>query len=118
MWVVAFSPDGRRLASATGESGSLAEIGEMKIWDAITGKEILGLKGHASSVTSLAFSPDGKSLASSQRGSDRENLGHHDRPGKLHRRHGRHHGQQRGVQPGRQTLRLRERIWPRATRGK
>jgi WD40 repeat protein len=52
---VAFSPDGKRLA--TGGQG-------IKVWDAQTGQELLALKGHAEFVFSLAFSPDGKRLAS------------------------------------------------------
>ena len=36
----------------------------MKVWDAATGQEILTLKGHTGSVKSVAFSPDGKRLAS------------------------------------------------------
>jgi WD40 repeat protein len=53
---VAFSPDGTRLASASGPI--------MKVWDALTGQEILTLKGHNDRVSSVAFSPDGKRLAS------------------------------------------------------
>ena len=54
---VAFSSDGKRLASA-------ASGGIVKLWDAATGHESRTLKGHTSSVTSAAFSPDGKQLAS------------------------------------------------------
>ena len=54
---MAFSPDGKRLASASRDQ-------TVKVWDAVTGQEILTLKGHTSGVTSVAFSPDGKRLAS------------------------------------------------------
>src|SRR5262249_5478344 len=54
---VAFSPDGRRLASAS-------EDKTVKIWDSATGKELFTLKGHAGKVVSVAFSPDGWRLAS------------------------------------------------------
>ena len=39
-------------------------MGRVKVWDAATGQEILTLKGHTSDVTSVAFSPDGRRLAS------------------------------------------------------
>jgi WD40 repeat protein len=37
---------------------------EIKLWDSSRGREIAVLKGHGSTVTSLAFSPDGTLLAS------------------------------------------------------
>jgi WD40 repeat protein/serine/threonine protein kinase len=59
---VAFSPDGKRLASAGLVYVPGKEpVGEVKVWDAHTGKELLTLKGGGASV---AFSPDGKHLAS------------------------------------------------------
>ena len=35
----------------------------VKVWDAQTGQELLTLKGHTAAVMSVAFSPDGKRLA-------------------------------------------------------
>jgi WD40 repeat protein len=54
---VAFSPDGRRLASASPDQ-------TVRVWDAATGQELLTLKGHTSHVNGVAFSPDGRRLAS------------------------------------------------------
>jgi tetratricopeptide (TPR) repeat protein len=57
VWGVAYSPDGRRLASASRDK-------TVKVWDAATGKELLALKGHTDRVRSVAYSPDGCRLAS------------------------------------------------------
>ena len=42
---------------ATGSQDNTA-----KTWDALTGDEFLTLKGHSQEVTSVAFSPDGRSV--------------------------------------------------------
>jgi predicted NACHT family NTPase len=54
---VAFSPDSKRLASGSADQ-------TVKLWDTVTGQEILTLKGNTGGLTSVAFSPDGKRLAS------------------------------------------------------
>jgi WD40 repeat protein len=53
---LAFSSDGKRLASTGGD-------GKVRLWDASTGKVLLTLPGQAGTIYSLAFSPDGKYLA-------------------------------------------------------
>ena len=51
---LAYSPDGRRLASAGGD---------LKVWDAATGQEIQTLEGHSGHLTCVAFSLDGQRIA-------------------------------------------------------
>jgi len=58
VYAVAFSPDGRYLASGARDQ----TIG---IWDAKTGQQITMLRGHGQWVTGLAFSPDSTRLVSS-----------------------------------------------------
>jgi WD40 repeat protein len=48
-----FSPDGRRLAAASG-NGNFA-----KVWDTTTGRELASLDGHQRTINSVRFSSDG-----------------------------------------------------------
>src|SRR5262249_45219981 len=63
---VAASPDGSLLAVGGGEMGGIAPLrnyGEVILWDVARRRERARLKGHRSTVWSLAFSADGKTLA-------------------------------------------------------
>ena len=82
VWSVAFSPDGKTLASAGGLCG---KPGEIQLWDVATGKERAtpSPSGYLNTmlqkiqvyidqvnidvVRSVAYSPDGKTLASGSR---------------------------------------------------
>ncbi|MFM7737929.1 MAG: WD40 repeat domain-containing protein, partial [Planctomycetota bacterium] len=54
---VAFSPDGTRIVSGSGDS-------TLKLWDAASGEELKTLSGHTDGVGSVAFSPDGTRIVS------------------------------------------------------
>jgi WD40 repeat protein len=56
---VAYSPDGQTLALASASGDNT-----IKLWNVNTGKLLQTLKGHSDSVLSLAYSPDGQTLAS------------------------------------------------------
>ena len=60
---LAVSPDGTRLASASGNSTPIGEH-DVRVWDLATGKEIDRMEKHIHAVTGVAFSPDGKRVAS------------------------------------------------------
>ena len=74
---VAFSPDGKRLASASGD-------GTVKVWDAATGQEIRTLKGHTGEVCERGVQPRRPAARLRQSGRDGEGVGRRDRPGNPH----------------------------------
>src|SRR2546423_93079 len=57
VYSVAFSPDGRMVASGSRDQ-------TVKLWDVARGKDAATLEGHTDRVKSVRFSPDGKALAS------------------------------------------------------
>jgi WD40 repeat protein len=66
-----YSPDGRHVLSGGGYhdipesfSGQDKSFGELKIWDAETGIEVMTFAGHKDFVKSCAFSPDGRRIVS------------------------------------------------------
>jgi WD40 repeat protein len=58
-----FSPDGSRLAFA-GRAAAGDGSGDVLVYDALTGRRQFRCSGHAATVRSAAFSPDGRLLAS------------------------------------------------------
>ena len=64
---VAFSPNGKLIASEFGGDGTIGTIG---LWDVQTGELHHVLGRHYSLLTCMAFSPDGKTLASASRDSE------------------------------------------------
>jgi WD40 repeat protein len=53
---VAFSPDGKLLATTT------VTANEARLWELPAGRQIAALKGHVQGLTGVEFSPDGKTL--------------------------------------------------------
>ncbi len=54
---VAWSPDGRRIASAS-------QDWTVQVWDATNGGHLLTYRGHADKVTAVVWSPDDRRIAS------------------------------------------------------
>jgi len=63
---IAYSPDGKKLASTSGKWDKTKKEwqGEIKIRDASSGKLLQALAGHTEDIECVAYSPDGKWLAS------------------------------------------------------
>ena len=57
---IRFSPDGKQLAVVGGLPG---ELGELQVWDVATGELLLSRNATAETLSGVAWSPDGASLA-------------------------------------------------------
>jgi WD40 repeat protein/tRNA A-37 threonylcarbamoyl transferase component Bud32 len=63
VWDVAFSPDGKKIATAGGLG--IGSPGKAEVWDAATGRHLYTPTGHDPQyqISGVAWSPDGKRLA-------------------------------------------------------
>jgi WD40 repeat protein/serine/threonine protein kinase len=62
IFTLTYAPGGQQLALVVDDDGPV------EVWDLTTGQKVLALHGHTSQVFSLAFSPDGRRLASADAG--------------------------------------------------
>ncbi len=63
----AFSADGARLAAAGGASFDPNVRGRIVLFDTASGKRIASINGRRGSITTVAFSPDGRCLVAAER---------------------------------------------------
>jgi WD40 repeat protein len=68
VYAMAFSPDGKTLASGSGDDESR---GEVKVWDVRAGKQFLTLGTPGYAVSSILFSPDNRFFAALSNGAIR-----------------------------------------------
>jgi WD40 repeat protein len=64
IFTVSFSPDGKRIAAASGRFGR--DLTAVKIWDVSTGQEVLTIRGHSADewFHGVAFAPAGERITS------------------------------------------------------
>ncbi len=60
----AFAPDGSVFATSNADPMKASAPGEIIFWDSESGEKTFSLSGHAGGIGAIAFSPDGKTLAS------------------------------------------------------
>jgi WD40 repeat protein len=77
VWSVAFSPDGKTLAS------SARRHGVVRLWDVATGARVRSFPGHMGGISRVLFSPDGKKLVAGGGSFEPVILVHEVRTGKL-----------------------------------
>ena len=90
---ISVSADGKRLLTSSDDK-------TLRLWDAVTGKELRVFEGHTDLIYGAALSPDGKRLLSASYDPERAVVGRNDRQGnppndRPHRR-----GDPRGVRSG------------------
>jgi len=73
IWRLAWSPDGTRLAVASGVHLVIGK-GTAKVWDTRTWELVYELKGHTECVWGVAFTPDGRRLATCCGGFERKRV--------------------------------------------
>ena len=100
MLSLAFSPDGKRLATTNFEN-------TIEVWDVSSGRAFFTLKGHSDWVESVGFNPDGKPIVM-QKAQDDQDLGVVGRPGTSHSSGARVQGRKRRILPRRQADRQRK----------
>jgi RNA polymerase sigma factor (sigma-70 family) len=87
MHSVTFSPDGKTLA--TGDHNTGWNVSTIRLWKVADGSQLKMLQGHTDGVLCLAYSPDGKTLASASadgsirlwdpdKGTERQTLSGHE----------------------------------------
>src|SRR5262249_51699530 len=63
VWGLELAPDGSLLAGALYVRGGPKAEGAVLLWEVATGRELRPLTGHGGAVYGVAFSPDGRALA-------------------------------------------------------